>query len=195
MPHNAITPMTESKQRDRGGAEQRAQSACLGGFFERNLQAADDLEGDILNGFPGKVVHVRGGDTKHGPRTDADERASLEQLGRDGPGDPLGDQVVQRPSGGSRPLRGGPTQNVRLEANDGPIDVREGEGFAGRRRAQERRHRRGRGRLSRRRRLRLGSDCGAAQERETEDEANPQPRGTAIPGSRAVRHAADSIRQ
>ncbi len=35
----------ESEQRDRGGAQQRAQAASLGGFFERNLQAGDDLRG------------------------------------------------------------------------------------------------------------------------------------------------------
>ena len=42
---------------------------------------------------------------------------------------------------------------------------------------------------------RLSAGHAAAQERETQDEAQPQPRGAAIPGSRAVRHAADLTRQ
>ena len=176
MPHNAIAPMTRASKEFAAARSNVRSLRASAASSSATLQAADDLGGQILNGFPGQVVHVRRRDTKHGPRSDADERAALEHLRRDGPGDPLGDQVVQRPSGGSRPLSGGSAQHVRLEANDGPIDVREGEGFAGRRRAQQRRERRGLRR--RRRRLRLGAGCAAVQERKAQDEANPQPRST-----------------
>ena len=169
----------------------RASTASSSACCRRATVWADDA----LNGFPGQVVDVGRRQRQDHPGPDADEHASLERLRCDGSGDPLGDQVVERAFGARGTFHRRPPEDVRLQDNDGPVEVGEGERLTGRCGVQERRHRRERGRRRRRRRLRLGADHAAVQECETQDEANPQPRGAAIPGSRAVRHAADFTRQ
>ncbi len=165
----------ESDQRDRRGAEQGTQSARLRGFFERNLQARDGQGGHTLNRLSGQVVHVRCRESQHDPRSDADQRAAFEQLRVDGARNALGDQVVQRPFDASRSLHRRSAQDVRLEEDDGPIDVREGERLAGWRRRQKRCHGRERRRLGGRRRLSLRTGTAAGEKQETQSEAGPSP--------------------
>ena len=120
----------------------------------------------------------------------ADEGAALEQLRGDGPRDLLGDQVVERPFGADRTFHRGSPEDVGLQNDDGPVEVREGERFAGRCGVGERRD--GAARVAARRRLRLSGGHAAAEKHETQHEALPSPVTRRCPGSRAVRHAGGS---
>ncbi len=192
MTHRAITPTTSPSRAIAGFAQQRSHPARLGGLFERNLQARDGLGGQTLDRLPGQVVHVQRRETCHDPRSDADEDRAFEGLDSHGAGDPLSDQIVQGPFGGRRALCRRSAEDARPEDDDGTIRVGEGGGLRGWRRAQQRRRQclwRRRGR-----RLRGGSDT-AGEEDEAQHEPSSQTRQIAMPGSEAVRHAADSIRQ
>ena len=181
----------EPKQRDRGLAQQRSQPARLGGLFERNLQAGDGLGGQSLGRLPCQVVHVQCREPHHDVRRDADEGRAFQGLDGYGIGDSLSDQIVQGPLGGRRAFRRRPAEDARPEDDDGTIGVEEGGGLCGWRGAQQGR----RQRLWRRRGRGLRKRCNADCQDEAQHEPPSQTRQIAIPGSEAVRHAADSIRQ
>mgnify|MGYP003694771255 CR=1 FL=1 len=153
----------ESKQRDRGRAEQRAQSARLRGFFERNLQTGDDLGGHTLNGLPDRLstsAVVSPSTTRDPTVISAPPSKNSEATGPEIPCATRSSSA--RPGAGRRSIGDRP-RTVRLEEDDGPIDVREGEAsrwMASRvRNAADGRQRR---RLGSRRWLSLGLSAGRA---------------------------------